>query len=90
VSEARLRRKTDVLWRRSLDAVLVLPPGTAEPLTLAGTGPEVWGLLAEPISMSHLVGELATRYEADTAIVEADLAPVVDRLVAIQAIERMH
>ena len=89
MSEARLRRKTDVLWRRSLDAVLVLPPSTAEPLTLAGTGPEVWELLAEEPSMSDLARELATRYDADAAIVEADLAPVVDRLVAIQAIERV-
>jgi Coenzyme PQQ synthesis protein D (PqqD) len=64
------------------------PPGATEPLTLADTGPDVWRLFAEPISMSHLVRELATRYGANASIVEADLVPVVDRLVAIQAIER--
>jgi hypothetical protein len=35
------------------------------------------------------VRELATRYGADASTVEADLVPVVERLVAIQAIERV-
>jgi Coenzyme PQQ synthesis protein D (PqqD) len=89
MSGARLRRRSDVLWRRSLDAVLVLPSGTAEPLTLAGTGPEVWELLAGPISMPELARELATAYNTDAATVEADLTPVVERLLEIQAIERV-
>jgi Coenzyme PQQ synthesis protein D (PqqD) len=89
VTEERWRRRADVLWRRSLDGVLLLPSGAEEPLTLAGTGPEMWELLAEPISMPDLTRELATRYETDAATVEADLAPVLDHLVAIQAIERV-
>jgi hypothetical protein len=89
VNEVRLRRKTDVLWRRSLDAVLVLPRGTVELLTLFGSGPDVWDLLAKPISMPHLVRELAIRHDADLAVVEAGLGPVIDRLVAIGAIERV-
>ena len=78
-----------MLWRRSLDAVLLLSSGAEEPLTLAGTGPEVWELLEEPISMPELTRELATRYETDAATVETDLAPVLDRLEAIEAVERV-
>jgi Coenzyme PQQ synthesis protein D (PqqD) len=86
VNEVRLRRKTDVLWRRSLDAVLVLPRGTVELLTLFGSGPEVWDLLAKPISMEHLVRELATRHDANPAVVEADLGPVINRLGASERV----
>jgi len=87
VSEPRLRRGEHVLWRRSLDAVLLLPVGAAEPLTLAGTGPDVWELLAAPASAPELARELGARFDADPATVEADLAPVLDRLLALGAIE---
>jgi hypothetical protein len=87
VSEHRLRRGEHVLWRESLDAVLLLPVGTAPPITLVGTGPEVWELLAAPASAPELARELATRHDADPATVEADLAPVLDRLVALGVIE---
>jgi hypothetical protein len=39
----------DVPWRRSLNAVLCLPLDAPEPVTLAGTGPEVWDLLQRPL-----------------------------------------
>jgi hypothetical protein len=87
VSEPRLRRGEHVLWRHSLDAVLLLPVGTEAPITLVGTGPEVWELLATPVSAPELARELATRYDADPATVESDLAPVLDRLLALGAIE---
>jgi hypothetical protein len=87
VSEPRLRRGEHVLWRRSLDAVLLLPVGAAEPVTLAGTGPEVWELLAAPASVPELARKLAARYDADPATVETDLVALLDRLGALGAIE---
>ena len=89
--EVRWRRRPDVLWRRSLDAVVFLPNGVTEPQTLAGTGPEVWDLLAEPRTLDALASVLATAHAAEPATVRADVAPILEQLVelgAVEAIER--
>ncbi len=75
------------MWRRSLDAVLVLPPAIDEPLTLAGTGAALWDLLAVPTSTDGLVEALAARYGSDRRTVEADILPVLSELEAIGAVE---
>ena len=80
-------RGPGVLWRRSLDAVLVLGPGADGPLTLAGTGTELWDRLAVPTTREDLVGALAARHEADRTVVEADLAPVLAELANLGVLE---
>jgi len=87
LSEFRRRRRPDLLWRRSLDAVLVLPLDADEALTLAGTGPEVWDLLESPISLTDLTAELAARHDADRTVVEADVAALLDRLAVAGVVE---
>jgi hypothetical protein len=69
-----------VLWRRSLDAVVLLPVGHDDVLTLAGTGPAVWELLAEWRTVENLVEVLATAYGAHAEVVEADLTPLLAQL----------
>lgn len=81
------RRRPDVLWRRALDSVVCLPPGAAEPITLAGTGPEVWNLLETPHSLAELAAELSARHRTDAEIVAADVRPVLARLAALGVIE---
>jgi hypothetical protein len=83
----RVRRRPDVLWRRSLDAVVVLPVGAEDVLTLAGTGPAVWELLAEWRTVDDLVGTLAGAYGSEPAVVEADLRPLLAELEARDAIQ---
>src|SRR5262249_29421196 len=78
------RRHPDVLWRRSLEAVLGLPPGSSEPVTLAGTGPEVWDLLERPCSIDELASELAQRHGTDAETVARDVLPVVERLAELR------
>jgi len=85
--EPRWRRRPDALWRRSLDAVLVLPAGADEPVTLAGTGPALWELLADPCTVPQLAAVLSEGYDAEPATVEADVRPVVDELVRLGALE---
>jgi hypothetical protein len=87
VSHPRVQRREDVLWRRSLDAVILLPAGATEPVTLAGSGPAVWELLTAPVSVSELARELAARYAADPATVEADVVALLDRLRTLGVIE---
>ena len=81
------RRRVDVLWRRSLDAVLCLPPGATEPVTLAGTGPEVWALLQRSHTLAELAAELAARHQTDAEVVTDDVAPILERLAALGLIE---
>lgn len=83
----RYRRRPDALWRRSLDAVVILPVGGPETVTLAGTGVDLWDLLVTPASLGALAKGLARHYDADPAAVEADLAPIVDELVRLGALE---
>ena len=89
MSDAAWRRRPDVLWRRSLDAVILLPEDAADPFHLVGTGPDVWELLAEPRTLDALVAVLATMYEADPDVVRSDVATVLDRLVDSGALERI-
>ena len=77
-----------LLWRRSLDAVLVLAPGTTEPLTLAGTGPEVWDLLESPVALPDLTADLAARHDADPSVVAVDVGALLDRLLALGVVEQ--
>ena len=88
MTEGRVRRRGDVLWRRSLDSVVLLPVGATEPVALAGTGPAVWELLAAPRSVSELAQDLAARYATDPSTVESDLAMLLADLGALGVIER--
>lgn len=80
-------RSRDVLWRRSLDAVLILPTAGSEPLTLAGSGPELWELLEVPMSMPDLASALAARHEADVEVVARDIEQVLEGLVNLGIVE---
>ena len=82
-----LCRRRDVLWRRSLDAVLVLPVGASEPLIFAGSGPELWELLAVPTSMADLASTLAERHAVDVAVIEKDLDAVLEQWISLGIVE---
>jgi Coenzyme PQQ synthesis protein D (PqqD) len=87
VSAPSYRRRADVPWRRSLNAVLCLPPGAPEPVTLAGTRPEVWDLLEHPCALDELAAELAQRHgidaQIDAQIVARGVKPLLDHLAAL-------
>ena len=73
MSEPAYRRRADVFWRRSLDAVVVLPAGADDVLTLAGTGVAVWELLETWRSIEALTAILAAAEPLDAArISDAD------------------
>ena len=89
MTEPVYRRLPDVAWRRSLDAVLCLPPGASEPVTMAGSGPEAWDLLERPCSLDDLASELARRYGIDVQAVARDVRPVLERLAELRLIVRV-
>lgn len=82
-------RRADVLWRATLDGVLVRPLG-AEALTkLAGTGMSLWLELEEPASFEELCDRLAAVHDADSSTIAHDLEPVIADLVARGVVERI-
>jgi hypothetical protein len=86
-SAAVWRRREDVLWRRSLDAVMLLPEGVDDPVTLPGTGASVWDLLEEPATLAELVTILAEAYDgADAAVVEHDVRALLAELEQLGAV----
>jgi hypothetical protein len=87
VNDAPVRRRPDVLWRRSLDAIVLLPPASEEPVTLAGTGPAVWELLAEWRTEADLVAVLAAAFEVPAERVTADLSSLLTELRALGVVE---
>jgi hypothetical protein len=86
VTDTRWHRAPHILWRRSLDAVLVLPPGLEEPIALGGTGPELWALLAEERSTDDIVAILAVAHGAEPAVVAVDVVPMLERLADLGAV----
>ncbi len=85
-SETRVERATGTLWRRVLDGVLVLPPGSDELLHITAPGDVVWHLLAEAVTVGDLAEALADFYEVPVPVVRSDIEPVLTALVASGAI----
>ena len=86
----RWRRAEDVLWRRSLDTVIVLPPRLDEPLTLAATGPAVWDALATERPFDDLVEALARDHGAQPAAVAPDVRALLEQLEDVGVVVRVQ
>ena len=83
------QRRGDVCWRRTLDAVIIIPSAADEPITLPDTGAAVWDLLAEPMTLDELVGTLSDVYGADPQTVERDVGALLLELEAHAVISRL-
>jgi hypothetical protein len=67
--------------------MLLLPPGADDVITLAGTGIAIWELLDTWRTVEALTELLAPHYEADPAIVRADVGALVASLAELGALE---
>jgi hypothetical protein len=81
-----LVRSPATLRRDGPFGVVLLAPRDAEPRALAGSAVVVWEALAEPVSRGDLVADLAAAFGADPATVAADVAPLLDALLASGAV----
>lgn len=76
----RLVQNPHVLTRHgAFGRVLIATTGT-RPLTLRGTGTDVWDFFETPHTEPELVAWLAERYEVAPAIVASDVAPALAEL----------
>jgi hypothetical protein len=62
-----LRRRPDALWRRSLDAIVILPPNEHDTIIAAGVAAEIWELLTEWRTADALVTLFADAAAASAA-----------------------
>lgn len=74
----RIARHPGALWRRTFDRTVVLPPGSDEPLHLAGTAEQIWLLLEAPESVEGLTRVLAAVFGTVPASIEDDVATFVE------------
>lgn len=78
-----------MLWRDGEFGVVLLPPGTREPKTLTGSGRELWRAIDRPMTAAQLAAELALVFDTDPARVAEDIAPVLDELMSMGALEEI-
>lgn len=74
------QRDPRVLWRRSFDTIVVLPPTAADPFQLDGVGRTIWELLDQPVAEDQLITELAQAYEQPPSEVAANVGPFLQQL----------
>ena len=73
-------RHPRVLWRRSGQRRVVLPPGSDEVLVLAGRGVVVWDLLSRPMSEPALVATMSDAAHLERGEAAAELVPFLEDL----------
>jgi hypothetical protein len=81
-------RAERVLWRRTLDGVVVLPADGSEPVALHGPAAGIWELLARPMTEADLVATLATTYRVHEDDVAGDIGGALDVLLELGALCR--
>jgi hypothetical protein len=82
-------RAEQVLWRRTLRGVVVLPTlGATEPVALRGPAAGIWELLAEPMTAADLVAAMAATYGVHEEQVANDVGGALDVMLELGALCR--
>lgn len=81
-------RADDVLWHHTVDTVLVLPDGRDEPLTIRGSGVEVWHRLGTAARLEELSDGLARIYDEPPDRIARDVLPFLEELERAGAVRR--
>ena len=82
------RRTESTLFRRTSAGVVLLPPGSPDPVQLGGAAALVWDVLEEPTSVAEATDILARACGEDPSHVRPDVEDVVDELCRLGAAER--
>jgi len=83
---ADYQRAESALWRRSSDAVVVLPLETGEVFTLRGSGSALWEVLARARTLDQAAQSLGTTYGRPADVIAAEIEPVLQELVRRRAV----
>jgi hypothetical protein len=83
---ARYQRAESALWRRSSDAVVVLPLGTRDVFTLRGSGSVLWEILARARTLDEAAHSLGQTFGRPADAIAAEIEPVLQELVRRRAV----
>jgi len=83
-------RDERVLWRQGYDAVLLLPPGHSQVMSLVGGGTALWELLSEPHTVEAAAARLAAMYDTRAEDIAQDIRPVLDELARCGVVRRIE
>jgi len=89
--EARYERNPDFIFRKIVDEAVLVPirQDVADMdciYTLNGVGASVWQHLEGPASVAELQAALEAEYDAEPAVIAADLAAFLGEMAAIGAV----
>jgi hypothetical protein len=87
MTEEHVYRRSDALWRRTVDRVLILLPTSGHFLVLKGTGCDLWSALEQPGSVGQLAKRLSERYGVSAEQVAVDIAPFIEELARYGAVD---
>lgn len=87
---AAYHRSPHVLWRGSASRIVLLGPGSQNPLVMTGAGAALWEVLEQPVTLDGAATHLAGRYEVSEEKVAGDIRPLLDELVALQVVQRVE
>ena len=89
VTHAYWVRRNDVLWRWTLDGLLVLPAGREEPIVLERPGQALWQALREPRSLAEAVVVVSEEQGRDHDSVALELHESLEQLDDAGALRRL-
>lgn len=84
-----LLRAPDVLEQVLDGETLLLAPGASEALHLDAVATAVWQVLTRPTSRDALAVRVAEQFGVEPARVAADVAPLLETLLAHRALQRV-
>lgn len=85
----RFTHSKSLLVRDTGDHVLLLPTSGSALVQLSGTGPALWDLLGEPLSLDETVSRLAAAFSLSADDIEAEVDQVIRGLVAAGVLEEV-
>lgn len=94
VNEPKYSRNPDFIYRKIVDESVLVPfhNNVADMdciYTLNGLGAFIWEQLAEPVTRASLEQAVLAEYEADPAVVVADLDRFLAEMVSIGAMRQV-
>lgn len=92
--EARYERNPDFIFRKIVDEAVLVPirQDVADMdciYTLNGVGASIWRRLEGPAAVSELLAALEAEYDAEPAVIAADLEAFLGEMAAIGAVREV-
>lgn len=79
-------RAEGVLWRESVDGLLVLQPGSDEVILLEGSASLLWTVLEEPVELEEAAETLAHVHATGVETIAEDLKTILYELFDLEIV----